>query len=210
MSRKGVLDKFLEHLRELGEYDKLPKEITRENVNTKVAYIGWYCSLIQLAAQQDNHSVIMALLEIGSVIDDCALMYSAHSALHLLLHKGADPNLVLHDFYGNLKFGQNRGGKLLMEYGGTYKLESDYFLVLEHVMKLRMNRCRRAILTLIWIPQHLGHVALKSLFVSWAKQIWFSKPYTDDLQPSMGPRSSVWDLKESTHLSRLKKRLKKN
>lgn len=215
------LDSILEKMRDsIFDFVNLPDQITKENVNMKIAlrditkerwtFLEYACLLIV-----DDYHAIRCLLELGaeSYDYDHLLIRCANTPVfHMLLQYGGNPNAVKSNGHYLWETEKDKPQQLLFEYGARppmydlpLEVQSLYLTCLDWYVTPRVNRCRRALLTLIW----LAPKPLKSLFISWAKWIWSLKPYTNDLQPSIGPTSPVWVIFDDYPVqSRQKKKIK--
>jgi hypothetical protein len=132
------------------------------------------------------------LLELGATVTVSSLTNVAPiDAFHLMLQYAEYPFNIYEENRSIFRhFLSSERFTLLLEYGAPVPkvmTELDKAKLLR--IKTRMENCRRALMTLIW----LAPTGLKSLFISWSKWIWSAKPYTNDLHPSIGPRSIVWE-----------------
>jgi hypothetical protein len=184
-------------------FTNVPERITKENANmVLVSELPEQLTLLQYASccflSKDSHIAVRQLIELGAIIRDEFLTGCNHDkSFHVLLQYGANPNV--RNSWGSYLWDMGRGWrtKLLFEYGAKvprdgFHCEEErtrYNTLRDLYVTSRVNYCRRALLTLIW----LAPKGLKSLFISWAKWIWSLKPYTNDLQPSIGPTSPIWD-----------------
>lgn len=198
-------------------------KITRGNVNTLISEHTewtppWTKRWINLALMCNDKEFVEELIMLGAVVSADTLEVCPSSLFHWLLHSYVNPNTAHH----HLDWARYAPEKitLLAEYNNAILFNTNPFPLVfrEHIgnaqknMLVRENNCRKAILTIIWIAKQMDR-SLKDLFVVWAKWIWNMKPYTDALEPFVGRRSPIWDLKVSQDLSKktraARKRMKK-
>jgi hypothetical protein len=217
------LSEFLQSAREAG-FDHVPSVVTPENVNQPLIFLSE--SIITLLGYAvdggtSDVNVVRSLIELKANITIKEMDWCRGTRFfHMLLHYGGDPNVCDEHGYQMWRcYTLCYESKLcLFEYGATIPPELEfssrdyiYSRDMLGVIQNRVDNCRRALLTLIWIAPP----GLKSLFISWSKWIWNMKPYVETRQicigpespfyPSIGPRSPIWDLKESQDLSHTKK-----
>jgi hypothetical protein len=203
---------LMNELQRMG-YQNIPLEVNKETVNTPIypplmesstgvvcvetrTLLGWLVEWPDL-----DPSILYLLLDLGATIEDEMLAdcYSIRD-LNILLWYGGNPNAQYKDGYFLWQNKLNTGVMMLFEYGayipfdlGFNEEEQDFYNDIRAIILRRRNKCRRALLTLIWISEQAGLASLKPLFVEWSKWIWSLPPYTREVHPNIGPSSRIWD-----------------
>lgn len=195
------LRNYLSMIRTWG-YRNVPVVLTKDNVNDLIideerGLAEPILGFMVRTCWQDRRPLLQVISLGATITDDMIVNTSSVRVLHLLFYHGGNPNAWL--FSEALHELSDRRVVLAFEHGAqlpTYYSIPAWMESIYLEMDQRMHHCRRALLTLIWLPRQLGYDSLTQLFITWAQWIWALPPYTLAFHPNMGPRSPVWSQSE--------------